>query len=96
MSNTDRNCIANISACIEVPDGCHLECRFGARGTVEFTFGTWQGGAEVHFERYALERFMELVTWALDQSGGPVDASSPPPMMVSHAAGPTGNGKAAR
>ena len=93
MSNTDRNGVANISACIEVPDGCHLECRIGAHGTVEFTFGTWQGGAEVHFERYALERFMELVTWSLDQSR-PVDPSSPPLMMISHPTVQTGNGNA--
>ncbi len=56
LSDTDRNGIANISACIEVPDGCQMESRIGAHGTVEFTFGTWQGGAEVHFERYAPRR----------------------------------------
>ena len=86
--------MANVSACIEIPNGCQMKCHVGAHGTAEFTFGTWQGGAEVHFERHALERFLELATWARDQSG-PVDPSCPP-MMVSHAAGPTGNGKAAR
>ncbi len=79
---TDRKGIANISACIEVPNDCHLECRIDPQRNAEFTFGTWEGGAELHMERYALERFLELATWALNEPAVP-DSSGPPLMMIS-------------
>jgi hypothetical protein len=57
--------IAYISANIDIPNGCPMECRINMKGEIEFSIGTWQGGVEILFDRYALERFSELATTAL-------------------------------
>jgi hypothetical protein len=74
--------IINISAALDIPNDAHMECRIGARQSIDVTFGTWEGGAELHFERYALERFVELATLALDEPG-PADPKGPPLLLVS-------------
>jgi hypothetical protein len=74
--------IVTISATLDISNDCHMESRINREPEVEFTFGTWQGSVEVIFERYALERFVELATQALD-ARIPPDAKAPPTLLIS-------------
>jgi hypothetical protein len=76
------NGMASISACVDVSNDCQLECRIDGKRDVEFTFGTWEGGVELHVERYALERFVELAMAALNEPV-PADPKAPRPVMIS-------------
>jgi hypothetical protein len=59
--------IVHISATLDVPNGCPMECRVNMKGEIEFSLGSWQGSIELLFDRYALQRFTELATGALTQ-----------------------------
>lgn len=59
--------ITYISANIDVPNGCAIGCRVNAQGQIEFSLGTWKGGVEIIFDRYALECFTELASAALNE-----------------------------
>ena len=76
--------IVTISATLDISNDCRMESRINRAPEVEFTFGTWQGSVEVIFERYALERFVELATQALEAQV-PADAKAPPTMLISPA-----------
>lgn len=70
----DNNTIAYISANLDVPNGCPISCRLNATNGIEFSIGTFRGGIEILFDRYALQRFTELATAALNE---PIPANQP-------------------
>jgi len=80
----NRTKLVHISAMLDIPNGCPMECRVNMKGEVEFTLGTWQGSVEILFDRYALECFTELAANALNE---PVpanpDAARPVPRNYS-------------
>lgn len=74
--------IVTISATLDISNDCHMESRINRATEVEFTFGTWEGSVEMIFERYALERFVELASRALE-SAAPPDPKAPPTLLIS-------------
>ncbi len=74
--------IVTISATLDISNDCRMETRVHREPDIEFTFGTWEGSVELVFERYALERFLELATEALD-APVPANAKEPPKILLS-------------
>jgi hypothetical protein len=75
------NNIVHISASLDVPNGCPMECRTNMKGEVEFSLGTWQGSVELLFDRYALQCFTELATTALNEPI-PTDPNAARPVLI--------------
>lgn len=71
-----------VSASVDVPNDCYMECRVDMNRDVEVTLGTWAGSAELHFKRHALERFVELATAILNEPI-PTDPKAPRPSVIS-------------
>lgn len=59
------------SAWIGVQNDTSISCRLNGHHDIEFSLGTWKASAELVFERYALERFVELAKTALAQPVSP-------------------------
>ena len=74
--------IVTISATMDISNDCRMETRVNREPDIEFSFGTWEGSVEVVFERYALERFVELASEALD-ARVPANAKEPPTILIS-------------
>ena len=74
--------IVSISATLDISNDCKIESRVNREPEIEFTFGTWEGSVEMIFARYALERFVELASRALE-APAPVNQKEPPTMLLS-------------
>lgn len=74
--------IVSISATLDISNDCQLESRVNREPEIEFTFGTWEGSVELIFARYALERFVELATRALE-ARVPASPKEPPILLLS-------------
>lgn len=74
--------IVSISATLDISNDCKIESRVNREPEIEFTFGTWEGSVEMIFARYALERFVELASRALE-APVPVNEKEPPTMLLS-------------
>lgn len=74
--------IVSISATLDISNDCKIESRVNREPEIEFTFGTWEGSVEMIFARYALERFVELASRALE-APVPVNQKEPPTMLLS-------------
>ena len=73
--------IVTMSATLDISNDCCMESRVIREPDIEFTFGTWEGSVELVFERFALKRFVELATRALE---APVPAGrNTPPVLLS-------------
>lgn len=51
-----------VSVWLDVPDGCRMRAEFTGDRDIQITFGNPSDGANMLFEREALERFVNLAS----------------------------------